>query len=246
MTEENRPALPPSMALAWGVGGARRRGPKRVLTIEQIVEAGTAIAVGDGIGALSMARVAERLGVSTMALYRYFAAKDDLLELMVDSALGLPPPAQPGETWRAGLRRWAEGVRDGYRANQWALRVPISAPPLGPNNVRWLENALAALRDTPLTASQKMSCVLTLVGFVRSEELLLADLMASQAAGRDPRDYAMQLAGLITAQDFPQVSAALFGGAMADEEDPDDDFEFGVECILDGIGVLIGAQRKRG
>jgi AcrR family transcriptional regulator len=244
MDDQSTTALPASMALAWGVADRSTRGPKRALTIERIVAAGTQIAVADGLTAVSMARVAERLGVSTMALYRYVPGKDDLLELMVDAALGAPPAAVDGEEWRAGLRRWAEGVRDGYRAHPWALRVPISAPPLGPNNVRWLERALGALAGTGLPAVAKVSCVLTLSGFVRSEELLLADLVASQAAGRDPLDYAAALRTLIDPRDFPAVSAALDEGAMGDDEDVDHDFDFGVERILDGIAALIAGPAR--
>ena len=89
--------------------------------------AGIKVALTEGIGALSMARVAGELGVGTMSLYRYVAAKDELLTLMVDTALGPPPPARAGdEDWRAGLTRWAVGVRDAYRRHPWSLRVPIS------------------------------------------------------------------------------------------------------------------------
>lgn len=246
MEQRKSAELPRSMALAWGVAERGSRGPKRALTIDRIVAAGIEIAAGDGLGAVSMARVAERLGVSTMALYRYVESKDDLLELMVDAAIGPPPRARPGESWRDGMRRWAEGVRDGYRANQWALRVPISGPPLGPNNMRWMEAALAALRDTPLSVPDRLSCLLTVVGFVRSEELLLADLTDGQRAGRDPRDYAVHLARLVNPHDFPEICAALTSGNLDDEDDIDHDFEFGIERILDGIEMLIAREEEDG
>jgi AcrR family transcriptional regulator len=242
---ESPPELPPSVALAWGVTAAPTRGPKRALTLDQVVEAGRAIAVADGIGAVSMARVAERLGVSTMALYRYVAGKDDLLELMVDAALGRPSAAAPGETWREGLRRWAVGVRDGYRANPWALRVPITAPPLGPNNVRWLENALAAMRATKLGWQEKISCVLLISGFVRSEEMLLHEMLAAQGSDEPNDAYARALAQLIDPHAFPNLTEVIASGAMADDEGIDGEFEFGIERILDGIGVLVAAARKR-
>ena len=136
----------------------------------------------EGIGSMSMTRVAAELGVGTMSLYRYVAAKDELLTLMVDNVLGSPPPAPPGEDWRSGLTRWAVGVRDAYRRHPWALRVPISAPPLGPNNVAWLDNALRALTATPLSEQQKLSTVLLVSGFVRNDVTLDPDLAAGAAA----------------------------------------------------------------
>jgi AcrR family transcriptional regulator len=244
MAQDDGPAVPPTIVLAWGRAAPASRGPKRALTLDAVVAAGIAVAVADGIGGVSMARVAERVGVSTMALYRYVPSKDDLLELMVDAGLGTPQPARPGETWRDGLLRWAVGVRDAYRANPWALRVPISNPPLGPNNVAWLENALAALHDTPLEAQQKLSSVLLISGFVRSEELLLHDMMAAVQQGRDTA-YAGQLAALITEHEFPEVSAALAAGALDDEDGIDGEFAFGIARILDGIDTLMRSRRRR-
>jgi AcrR family transcriptional regulator len=65
------------------------------------VAAGIKIALTQGLGALSMGRVANELGVSTMSLYRYVSAKDELLTLMVDTGLGSPPPVEAGADWRA-------------------------------------------------------------------------------------------------------------------------------------------------
>lgn len=236
--------IPPSMALAWGLTAPASRGPKRALTLDAVVDAGMAVAVADGVAGLSMSKVAERLGVSTMALYRYVPSKDDLVELMVDAALGRPPAAQPGETWRAGLLRWATGVRDAYRANPWALRVPISAPPLGPNNLRWLEDALTSLRGTPLDMQQKLSTVLLISGFVRSEEQLLHDIMDAAHTGRDA-NWVSQVALLISEHEFPQITAALASGAANDDDGIDNEFDFGIERVLDGVAALIAAQRKR-
>jgi AcrR family transcriptional regulator len=210
-----------------------------------VIQAGIEVAVADGLASVSMARVAERLGVSTMALYRYVPGKDDLLELMVDTALGLPPAAAADESWREGLRRWAVGVRDAYRAHPWTLRVPITGPPLGPNNVRWLENGLAALRATKLTGQEKVFCVLLISGCVRNEELLQHDFMTGQHADQPNHQYARWLAQLVDAADFPDLSAVLASGAVADEEGLDAEFDFGVDRILDGIGVLVAAAGKR-
>ena len=89
--------LPPGIALAWGRAERPRRGPKPGLSLERIVAAGIHLAVTDGLGSVSMGRVAAELGASTMALYRYVPAKDDLLTLMVDTALGAPSWGdQPG------------------------------------------------------------------------------------------------------------------------------------------------------
>lgn len=242
-TDGGRDEIPAGIALAWGRGPKGARGPKRSLSVGQVVAAGLDVAARDGVDGLSMGAVAKELGVSAMALYRYVPAKDDLLELMVDTALGRPRPATAGETWRDGLRRWAVGVRDSYAAHPWALRVPITAPPLGPNNVRWMENGLAALAATPLTAQECISCLLLISGFVRAEETLRTDTAAATEAGLDAR-YADTLRQLVDAAEFPHVLAAIEQGAMSEPEDVGlaDEFEFGLERILDGIAVLVTAR----
>lgn len=235
--------LPPSLELLWGLREAGSRGPRRGLTLERIVQAGIHVAQSEGVSALSMARIAKELGVGTMSLYRYVASKDELLTTMVDTGLGVPPPAKAGEDWRAGLTRWAVGVRSAYQANPWALRVPISGPPLGPNNVAWLDNALAVLEATPLDEQEKLSCVLLVSGFVRTDVTLALDF--AEAAGGEPQmpGYGQLLGRLIDPAAMPSLYRAIASGSLDDPDDPDAEFTFGLARILDGIEALMTRKR---
>jgi AcrR family transcriptional regulator len=242
--ESDRPRIPPSIELAWGLRSVGTRGPKRGLTLARIVEAGITVALSDGVDALSMARVANELGVGTMSLYRYVAAKDELLTLMVDTALGPPPdPKLPSEDWREGLTRWAVGIRDAYRRHPWSLKVPITAPPLGPNNVAWLDAALNALSDTPLSEQQKLSTVLLVSGFVRNESTLTADFAAASGGEQVMPGYGAIVSRLTEAASFPALHRAIASGALDDDDDLDSEFTFGIDRILDGVEVLIGQTR---
>ncbi len=238
-TESPGSSIPPSIELAWGLRSRGSRGPKRGLTLESIIEAGIATAASDGIESVSMKRIALELGVGTMSLDRYVVSKDELLTLMVDTALG-PPPEPADEDWRAGLTRWALGVREAYRRHPWGLKVPITTPPLGPNNVAWMESALHAMRDTPLTEQQKLSTLILISGFVRNASTMTADLEAGAAARPASLTYGRILSQLIDTARFPAVHKAIASGSLDDEdEDFEFDFEFGLERILDGIGMLI-------
>jgi AcrR family transcriptional regulator len=244
MSDDDDNLIPPSIELAWGRRPRATRGPKPGLTLDRIVAAGIKVAMTEGIGSMSMTRVASELGVGTMSLYRYITAKDELLTLMVDDVLGSPPAAPRGEDWRSGLTRWAVGVRDAYRRHPWALRVPISAPPLGPNNVAWLDNALRSLTETPLSEQEKLSTVLLVSGFVRNDATLNLDLAAGAAGGQVMPMYARMLGALIEGGDFPALADALASGALEDEDDPDSEFEFGLERILDGVAALIARHES--
>jgi AcrR family transcriptional regulator len=248
----NRPErgqIPPGIELAWGLREQGTRGPKRGLTLERIVAAGIDLAARDGLEAVSMAGVARELGAGTMSLYRYVASKDELLTLMVDTALGPPGSGveQPGRGWRAGLDAWARGVRRAYNEHPWTLKVPISAPPLGPNNVAWMERALSAMADTPLGEPEKLSTLLLLSGFVRNHATLTADLASGAAASPPAATYGAIISRLADDTAFPAVHRAIASGSLDDEdEDFEPDFEFGLARILDGIEALIARKRDDG
>ena len=88
-------SVPASVAAAWGVRDQPRKGPKPALTLPRIVEAAIKVADTEGLDAVSMSRVAAEAGAAPMSLYRHVSAKEELIEHMVDTAWGLPPPTRP-------------------------------------------------------------------------------------------------------------------------------------------------------
>ena len=242
--------LPASVEAAWGLRGRPAKGPKPGLSLQRIVEAAVKLADADGLAAISMGRVAAELGASTMSLYRYVAAKDELLALMVDAAGGPPPaPPGPGEGWREGLSRWAWAELRMHRRHPWVVRVPIGGPPATPNQVTWLEQGLRCLRDTGLAEGEKLSVILLLTGYVRNYATLEADLAeaaagsGSGAAGRSTMsDYGRLLARLTDAERFPALHAVINAGVLDEPDDLDAEFVFGLERVLDGVDALVRAR----
>src|SRR5919106_4830569 len=109
--------LPATIATAWGVREQPGKGPKPGLSVQRIVQAAIATAQDEGLAAVSMNRVASRLGTAAMSLYRYVTSKDELIALMVDEAQGTPPDLPgSGEDWRGGVGPLARGNLDVYRA----------------------------------------------------------------------------------------------------------------------------------
>jgi AcrR family transcriptional regulator len=217
--------------------------------MEQIVAAAIKVAVSEGLAAVSMGRVATELGASTMSLYRYVTAKDELLALMVDAAIGAPPASPPDADWRTEMERWARMYLGVLRAHPWILRVPISGPPATPNQIAWLEYGLQSLRGTALTASDKLAVILLLGGFVRNEATLSADIAAGLLAAGTTEEQAMPaygrlLARLIDPQRFPEVAKVIASGVFDRPDDPDTHFAFGIERVLDGIDALVRARAR--
>jgi AcrR family transcriptional regulator len=240
--------LPASIEAAWGLREPRRKGPKPGLSLERIVAAAIDVARSEGLDAVSMSRVAAELGSSPMSLYRYVDAKDELLTLMVDAALGPPAAGDPDEGWRAGLTRFSWGFLRAMRHNPWTLRVPISGPPATPNQMAWLEDGLASLRTTGLAESEKLSVILLLSGYVRNAATLATDLEAAASAAPGEEfmpAWSALIRRLTDAEGFPALHAALGSEAFDHDDDPDDEFAFGLERVLDGIEALV-ARRTQG
>jgi AcrR family transcriptional regulator len=237
--------LPPSLAAAWGLRERPGKGPKPGLSLEKIVAAAVRVGATDGLAAVSMGRVAAELGAGTMALYRYVGSKSELLDLMVDAAFGPPPPLpEPGPGWRAALSHWAWAELAAMRASIWAVPMPISGPPVTPNQVAWMEQGLRAMRGTGLSEGQKMSVILLISGYVRNQAMIEAQLTeAIRTAGITGQqmmlDYNRILATVIDRDRFPELHAVVESGVMSKADHPDDEFTFGLERILDGIGTLV-------
>ena len=95
-----------TMELLWGVQKKPSRGPKPSMSVGRIVRAAIEIADAEGLGALSMGRVAEELGFTTMSLYRYVPGKAELIDVMLDSVMGeAVGPEEAGAVGGRGLRR---------------------------------------------------------------------------------------------------------------------------------------------
>jgi AcrR family transcriptional regulator len=242
--------LPASIAAAWGVRERPRKGPKPGLTLPRIVDAAISVAERDGLAAVSMSRVATELGASTMSLYRYVSAKDELLMLMADAAYGAPPSFRgPEDDWRTGISNWAWWSLERMRRHLWVLRIPINGPPITPNQIAWLEAGLQCMRETGLTEAEKMSIILLISGYVRNDATISADIdAAARAAGKDLQEFMPAFARILRRvtdpERFPALTAVLATDLFDVDDDPDDEFRFGLERILDGIEVLVRARRE--
>ncbi|AWS47850.1 TetR/AcrR family transcriptional regulator [Streptosporangium sp. 'caverna'] len=247
MTDETE--LPAEVTLLWGLRETVRRGRKPSLTVADITRAAIEVADAEGLAAVSMARVAAQLGNSTMALYRYVKSKDELLLLMSDAALDGPPDLPDGVDWRTGLTLWARGVLQVLRRHSWSAQIPISGPPMGPNNLWWFDRALHALGDTGLTEEDKVGVVMGLLTFVHGELRLSIDLAKGYAENPDAfgRQYGMALAQVVDAQRFPALSkvvvAGVFEGEIPYDEEAEGEFVLGL--YLDGVAAFIERRTAR-
>lgn len=247
MTEEN--GLPAEIALLWGLREAPRRGRKPSLTVAEITRAAIEVADAEGLGAVSMARVAKELGNSTMALYRHVDSKDALLKLMADAALEDPPELPAGGDWRAGLTVWTTSVLDGLRKHPWYSRVPLHGPPAGPRNLAWFDRGLSALADTPLEEAEKVGIMMGLITLVHGQLRFSVELAEGFQGNPDAfgRSYSHALRVVVDPRRMPALARVVTAGVfdhdeLYDESDVDAEFTFGLELYLDGVAAYLARR----
>jgi len=234
--------IPRDLALAWGVAAAPQRGPKREMSVERIVEAAVDIADADGLGAVSMAAVAAKLGYTPMSLYRYVSAKDDLLLLMQEEATGTPPPEiDEIDGWRPRLEALFQAQVLIYLRHPWFLDIPINGSPTTPNSAAWMDASLGALDATALSQEERLAVTLLITGHSRWYGTVLAGYAnTARTTGASPEEITEREAALfealIEADAYPWLHAAMAADVFRSTADP---FAFGLARILDGVEAYI-------
>ncbi|PCG83635.1 TetR family transcriptional regulator [Streptomyces sp. WZ.A104] len=253
-----------SLSLLWRAAAPQPTrggpGPKPRLSVDAIVAAAVALADEEGMGALSMRAVGDRLGRTAMALYTYVPGKSELVDLMYDSVHAelpshYPEPEESDDGWRAALTVWAGDLLEFYVRHPWVLQVSQARPVLGPHEYAGLDTLITLLRATGLTAGAVRRLVGTLFPFVRGSAQTVADarLAAAATGSSDAEWWAARSAALTElvpdfAERFPAVSRLEAEGAV--EPYPDPGLEEGTEAVpyperearetfRAGLGVLL-------
>jgi AcrR family transcriptional regulator len=144
------------------------RGPKPRLTLADVVAAGVAIADEEGLAALSMRKVASRLGVGAMSIYTYVPGRSELIELMIDRVYGEHQTPDARLPWRERVEQWARETWRIYSAHPWLLDYNMARLPIGPNVLDVSEALYTALRDA---------------GFAGAENVAMSNLIQWQLLG---------------------------------------------------------------
>jgi AcrR family transcriptional regulator len=143
----------------------------------QILDATLALAEERGLDAVTMRAVADRLGVTPMALYRHVGDKQGLLDGLVERLLDELPPLDPDAPWNERLRTAALGLREAARRHPQVFLMLFRRPAATPQAIRTRDGVYAALRDAGVPA----------VDIPRTERLLSTFYLgwaASESSGR--------------------------------------------------------------
>jgi hypothetical protein len=168
------------------------------------------------------------------------SSKDELLLLMFNEAIGGFPPVPAGLGWAEALRWWARTL------NERALRSPwvVNVNPTGlntPHQLDLLESGLQLLDETGLPLDDRANLLLVLSGMVFAHVRMVADFRATQADG----SFGRLLFAADVADRYPAIAALVGSGVFGsaddppDDEDPHDDFDLGLDLLIDGLAARL-------
>lgn len=216
---------------------------RRPLTRDRVIAEAVTLADRHGIAALSMRRLAERLRVEAMSLYYHVPNKDSLLDGMVDAVfaeIDLPPD---GVGWRAALRHRTVSARAALRRHPWAIGLMDSRARPGPATLGHHDAVIGCLRGAGFSvvlAAHAFSAVdAYLYGFALQENSL---------PFTDPDELAGVADAILDASaaaTYPHFTELAVEHALQPGYDYGEEFDYGLDLILDGLERAHRAERRR-
>jgi AcrR family transcriptional regulator len=210
------------------------RPPARTpLSRERVLRAAVALADDAGLGALTMRRLAQELGVEAMSLYHHVPNKDALLDGMVDLVFGEIELPTAGTDWKAAMRRRAISARAVLARHPWAIGLLESRRTPGPANLRHHDAVIGCLREAgfpvALTAHAYSLLDSYVYGFALQEASLPFDTPEETA------ELAQSIMAAFPADAYPYLAELAVEHVLQPGYDYGQEYEFGLDLLLDGL-----------
>jgi AcrR family transcriptional regulator len=209
---------------------AARRAP---LSRDQVLQAAVALADEGGVGALSMRKLGQVLGVEAMSLYNHVAGKADLLDGMIDvvfSEIGLPP-AVGG--WKSAMRARALSARAVLGRHRWAIGLMESRKSPGPATLRHHDAVLGSLRGAGFSVELTAHAYSLLDSYIYGFALQEASLPFGTP--EETAQVTKDIAGQMPADEYPHLAELATAHILQPGYQYGSEFEIGLDLILDAL-----------
>ena len=215
-----------------------RTEPRSRLSRERVLLAAVARADEGGLEAVTMRRLAEGLGVAPMALYRHVANRDDLIDGLVDVVFGEIDVPPSGVYWKTGMRQRATSVRDVLLRHRWAIGLMDSRTNPGPANLRHHDGVIGSLRAAGFNIEMAAHAYSLLDSYTYGFALTSMNLPFE--SGDDVAEIAQSMLEPFPASEYPNLVAFISEHIVKPGYDFGDEFEYGLDVILDGLERALG------
>jgi AcrR family transcriptional regulator len=220
------------------------------LTREQIVAEALRLLDAEGVDALSMRKLAAGLGVGAASLYWHVANRDELIELVIDEIYGeLELPDGGSDGWRQAARGLAHSIRATTLRHPWVVSLLdslVGATFFGPNLAQATERMLAVFEDAGFERGEAERALNTMNSYVFGVAIAEAAwhtwLRRHGETAREWMDDALRMAeGATDGLDRLRALVTRYEGREP-EETSNEDFEYGLERVLDGLQARLDGR----
>jgi AcrR family transcriptional regulator len=212
--------------------------PRVPLSRERVFQAAVVLADERGVESLTMRALGDQLGIEAMSLYHYVANKDELLDGMVEVVLSEIELPTTDADWKTAMRRRAISTRQALARHRWAVGLLQSRTSPGPANFRLVNAVLGCLRKAGFSVENAAHAYSALdayiYGFALQEKTMPVDTPQELA------EAAENIRRQFSADEYPHIAETITEHITKSGYDFADEFEFGLDLILDGLERLRG------
>jgi AcrR family transcriptional regulator len=208
------------------------------LTRERVLQVAMKLADQGGIESLSMRKLGQELGVEAMALYYHFANKGRIVDGIVDLVFSEIELPAGGGHWKMEMRRRAISMRDALLRHRWAIGLMESRRNPGPANLRHHDAVIGSLRAGGMDIAMAAHAYSVLDGYIYGFALTKMNLPFDTT--EEVADVAQTMLDPFPLNEYPHLLEILTDHVMKPGYDYGDEFEYGLDLILDGLERLGG------
>jgi AcrR family transcriptional regulator len=210
--------------------GGRHRVP---LSRERVLDAAIKLADEGGIESLTMRRLGQELGVEAMAVYHHFASKEEVVDGIVDRVHAEILVPEDAAGWMEAMRRRAASAREALARHRWAAALMESRRNPGPASLRHHDSVIACLRRAGFSIEMAAHAFSLLDSYIYGFAQQQASLPFE--SGDEAAAVAGEILKNFPVDAYPHLAEMAFEHIMKPGYDYADEFEFGINLILDGL-----------
>ena len=207
--------------------------PRARLSRDRVLRAAMAVADAGGLETLTMRTLGQELGVGPMAFYRHVANKDDMVDGIVDLVFSEVELPAIGVDWKTAMRDRAISLRDVLSRHRWAIGLMESRRNPGPANLRHHDSVIGSLRAGGFDMAMAAHAYSVLDGYIYGFALTKMSLPFENTA--EIAEVAETMLAPFPLNAYPNLAAFITEHAMQPGYDYADEFEWGLDLILDGL-----------
>ncbi len=217
---------------------ARDSATRPRLSRERVLQGAVAVADAGGIASLTIRSLATELGVKPMSVYHHVANKEEILDGIVDLVFAEIELPTIGGDWHEEMRRRAASAREAMRRHPWAIGLVETRTSPGWATLKHHNAVIGTLREAGFSIEMTAHAFALIDAYVYGFALSEATLPIN--GPESASEVAEQMMSFFTAGDYPHLLEFTVEHVMKPGYDYGEEFEFGLEVVLDGLAKSAG------